>query len=101
MYYFRFIDEKSVDIFNMNDKNETSAIVDCMMESLNLLTNILDYEHKDDEDLEDERERIKNRTKYYYKDENGDRVEVKDILKENYELKKNYFLEAAADREGK
>ena len=75
----------------MKDKNETSAIVDCMKESLNLLANILDYEHKDDIDLEDKRE-IENGTKYYYQDENGERVDFKDILKENYKLKRKIIF---------
>ena len=76
----------------MKEKKETSDIVDCMRDSLNLLADILDYDHKDPVDLEEKGETIEKRTKYYCQDENGDRVELKDILKENYKLKRKIMF---------
>ena len=76
----------------MKEKKETSDIVDCMRDSLNLLADILDYDHKDPVDLEEKGEMIEKRKKYYCQDENGDKVELKDILKENYKLKRKIMF---------
>ena len=76
----------------MKDKKETSDIVDCVRDSLNLLADILDNDHKDPVDLEEKGEMIEKRTKYYCQDENGDKVELKDILKENYKLKRKIMF---------
>jgi len=55
----RFLDGNSLGSYDTKDTKETSDIVNCMRESLNLLVNILDYEQKDAVDSEIKEKQLK------------------------------------------